>query len=137
MLFRYPKYSKEDKTGELIFTDNRYFVMAVVIAILVFMLIWQLEEKTNDENIRNASLTREMDYSVFDRIIGKGKDKSNRDIPYIVLSNKKQEYISSNLWDCIEKGDSISKKEGEQYYYIFRGNKVIKYDLYISYKKLE
>lgn len=45
MLFRYPKYSKEDKTGELIFTDNRYFVMAVVIAILVFMLIWQLEEK--------------------------------------------------------------------------------------------
>lgn len=27
MLFRYPKYSKEDKTGELIFTDNRYFVM--------------------------------------------------------------------------------------------------------------
>lgn len=58
MLFRYPKYSKEDKTGELIFTDNRYFVMAVVIAILVFMLIWQLEEKTNDENIRNASFNK-------------------------------------------------------------------------------
>ncbi len=58
-----------------------------------------------------------MDYSVFDRIIGKGKDKSNRDIPYIVLSNKKQEYISSNLWDCIEKRRFYFKKR--------KGNNII------------
>lgn len=112
MLFRYPKYSKEDKTGELIFTDNRYFVMAVVIAILVFMLIWQLEEKTNDENIRNASLTREMDYSVFDRIIGKGKDKSNRDIPYIVLSNKSKNIFLQIFGIALKKEILFQKRKG-------------------------
>ncbi|MDR6403487.1 MULTISPECIES: hypothetical protein [Chryseobacterium] len=124
----------DDKIVEKIITDTRYFVIFVLIVASMFGLVLQKCTKdSNESQMLLTSLRKTLEYQKYAVIINKGINSENRNIPYIVFSDKEQLDIGDNFYKLIEEGDSISKKRSTTIYYIYRNKQIFKYDYLEDY----
>ncbi|MPS66056.1 MAG: hypothetical protein DI622_22205 [Chryseobacterium sp.] len=120
-----------DRLVEKIITDTRYFVIFIItVAIMFGFVLQKCNKDSNESQLVLNSLHRNLEYKKEAYIIRKGIDSSNRNMPYVIFSDKEKLDIGNNFLKLIEVGDSISKKRSSTIYYIYRGKKIIKYDFF-------
>jgi hypothetical protein len=114
---------------ERIFTDTRYFVIYVLIgAIMVGFVAQKCNRDSDYSHILMVNLQENLEYKKEGRIIERRTDTENRNMPYIIFSDKERLDIDDNFYEMIKEGDSISKKASSTLYYIYRNDSALVYD---------
>lgn len=118
-----------DKVAERIFTDTRYFAIFVLIgAVMVGLVAQKCNRDSDHSHILMVHLQENLEYKKEGTIIHKALNTKNRNMPYIVFSDKERLDIDENFYEMVEEGDSISKKGSSSLYYIYRNDSTFVYD---------
>ena len=92
---------------------------------LIFWFIYMVSDSSNLFKQNKKRLEMEIQDEYSDRVIEKGRDKNNRNTPYLIRKKTNLYHIDSIVWSKIDVGDSLIKLKNSSLLKIIKKDTII------------
>lgn len=92
---------------------------------LIFWFIYMVSDSSNSFKQNKKRLEMEIQDEYSDRVIKKGRDKKNRNTPYLIRKKTNLYHLDSIVWSKIDVGDSLVKLKNSSLLKIIKKDTVI------------
>lgn len=92
---------------------------------LFFWFIYMVSDSSNSFKQNKKRLEMEIQDEYSDRVIKKGRDKNNRNTPYLIRKKTNLYHLDSIVWSKIDVGDSLVKLKNSSLLKIIKKDTVI------------
>ncbi|ESU23064.1 hypothetical protein FLJC2902T_32280 [Flavobacterium limnosediminis JC2902] len=112
--------------------NPQYKALLTLLMIVLFICFVALSSNLFEQNKKRLEMELDLEYN--DVVIEKGRDKNNRNNPYLILSKTNLYHEDSIIWAKIDVGDSLIKQKKSSLLKVIKKDTVIILDYKDVYK---